>query len=57
VFAAAHDQSGRHLPALSGEFGVDAQAQARLGHGEQQLLAQGEHRGEVGLVLQQRFVS
>ncbi|MEU9446446.1 hypothetical protein AB0D42_37490 [Streptomyces sp. NPDC048304] len=49
VLAAVHDQSGRYLPALPGEFGVDAQAQARLGQDAQQRLAQGERPGEVGL--------
>ncbi|MFI2207757.1 hypothetical protein ACH47Z_45425 [Streptomyces sp. NPDC020192] len=49
VLAAAHDQCGWYIPALSGEFGVDAQAQVRLGQDAQQLVAQGEHRGEVGL--------
>lgn len=49
ALAAAHDEGGRYLPAPSGEFGVQAQTAAGLGQDAQQLVAQGQHRGEIGL--------
>lgn len=45
----ADDESGRYLPACPGEFGVEAQTAAGLGQDTQQLVAQDQHDGEIGL--------
>ncbi|MFF1918280.1 hypothetical protein ACFVYE_43535 [Streptomyces sp. NPDC058239] len=49
VVAAADDEGWGKFPALSGELGVDLEADGRAGQGTHQLVAQIEDDGEVGL--------